>query len=114
MEALIYFAIWAGLIFVMMRFGCGAHIMGKGLGDAQTRAGPRDPDGAQLRWVPPARDTDPVCGRGLATEKAKPSVYAGHVYYFCSRDCREIFEAAPDQYVGTGEDTPKNLEHSHA
>ncbi|MCK9994604.1 MAG: hypothetical protein Dbin4_03124 [Alphaproteobacteria bacterium] len=30
MNSLLYFALWAGLIFVMMRFGCGAHIMGHG------------------------------------------------------------------------------------
>ena len=26
MEALLYLALWGGLIFLMMRFGCGAHV----------------------------------------------------------------------------------------
>ena len=30
MEALVYFAVWAGLIVVMIRFGCGAHVLGHG------------------------------------------------------------------------------------
>ena len=30
MEALLYFAVWAAFIFLMMRFGCGAHVMGHG------------------------------------------------------------------------------------
>lgn len=28
MHTLMYFLIWGALIFVMMRFGCGAHVMG--------------------------------------------------------------------------------------
>lgn len=30
MEAVVYFILWAGLFFVMMRYGCGAHVMGHG------------------------------------------------------------------------------------
>jgi YHS domain-containing protein len=113
-EALLYFALWAGIIFLMMRFGCGAHVMGHG----DRRADGKSIDGASgsgdLRWVPPAKDIDPVCGKTVSTDKAKPSVYDGRVYYFCSRECRELFEAAPDLYVGDGETGPTKLEHSHA
>ena len=28
MSTLVYFLIWGGFFFVMMRFGCGSHIMG--------------------------------------------------------------------------------------
>jgi YHS domain-containing protein len=115
MEALLYFAVWAGLIFLMMRFGCGAHVMGHGHGNgkAQNKSGKAgDPE---LRWVPPKKDTDPVCGKTVATDKAKPSVHDGNVYYFCSRECREVFEAAPGQYIeGRDNDaTARELEHSH-
>lgn len=112
MEALLYFALWAGLIFLMMRFGCGAHIMGHG--DGHARNTPGTADGPEVRWVPPKKDTDPVCGKTVTTEKAKPSVYDGNVYYFCSRDCREVFEAAPDLYIGAGNPDQAKLEHSHA
>ena len=37
MEALVYFAVWAALIFVMMRFGCGAHVLGHGHHHAHRR-----------------------------------------------------------------------------
>ena len=30
MQTLIYFLVWGIFIFVMMRFGCGSHIMGRG------------------------------------------------------------------------------------
>ena len=42
---------------------------------------------------------DPVCGALVRTDRAKPSLHDGRIYYFCSRDCREIFEAAPDLYL---------------
>ena len=112
MEALLYFALWAGVIFLMMRFGCGAHVMGHGHG-RKSQSEPGNVDNAALRWVPPKRDVDPVCGKTVATDKAKPSVYAGSVYYFCSRECREVFEAAPDQYLD-GNSNPPRLEHFHA
>jgi len=136
MEALLYFVIWGALIFFMMRFGCGAHIMGHNASSAgpegpgvngegaggQRRIGDAAATHGTLRWVPPETDTDPVCGKTISTEKARPSVHAGNVYYFCTRECREVFEAAPDLYVGDGADggtgagggDSRKLEHSNA
>lgn len=94
MSALLWFLIWAVLILLMMRYGCGAHVMGHGHG--KTGKGP----GENLRWEPPESDTDPVCGKTVKSAGAKPSVYDGLVYYFCSRECRELFEAAPELYAG--------------
>jgi YHS domain-containing protein len=116
MSALLHFLIWAALIFLMMRFGCGAHVTGHGPGDAQSDGtDSRDRSGMdQLRWVPPAKDTDPVCDKTINTDGAKSSVHDGTVYYFCSRDCREVFEAAPRQYVGSNANTRQSqLEHSY-
>jgi len=50
---------------------------------------------------PTTKNTDPICGNPVSIERAKPSVYEGGIYYFCSRECREIFEAAPNMYVST-------------
>ena len=67
-----------------------------------------------MRWIPPAKDVDPVCGKTVSTHGAKPSVSDGSVYYFCSRECREIFETAPEQYVGPHAKGPQpQLENSH-
>ena len=114
MEALIYFAFWAGLIFLMMRFGCGAHVLGHGSrsGHGGDRARPENDD--TLRWVPPERDVDPVCGKVVTTERAKPSVHDGHVHYFCSRECREAFESAPELYVGPPGAPQRQIGGSHA
>ncbi|MDA1098589.1 MAG: YHS domain-containing protein [Proteobacteria bacterium] len=114
MGTLLYFAMWAGLIFLMMRFGCGAHIMGHGHGNKHAKTGPGNADDPGLRWVPPKQDIDPVCGKTVTTDKAKPSVYAGNVYYFCARECREVFEAAPNLYLDGDHPDQKKLEHSHA
>jgi YHS domain-containing protein len=114
MEALIYFALWAGFIFLMMRFGCGAHVLGHG--GHNGHGGDRAESGRDdtLRWVPPERDTDPVCGKAVATDKAKPSVHEGHVHYFCSRECREVFESAPELYVGASGAPQRRIGGSHA
>ncbi len=114
MEALIYFIFWAGFIFLMMRFGCGAHIMGHGPGKNSSKNEPGNLNAQEFSWVPPETDIDPVCKKSIATKDAKSSVYGGSVYYFCSRDCREVFEAAPDLYVGTAGAGQQELELTNA
>lgn len=116
MNALFYFLVWAVIILVMMRFGCGAHVLGHSHGKAKHGdGGPKEQEGAAvLRWIPPAKDRDPVCGKTVRTSAAKPSVHDGSVYYFCSRDCREIFEAAPEQYLEPRAETLQpQLENRH-
>ena len=58
-------------------------------------------------------DVDPVCGKTVRTDRAKPSVFAGTVYYFCSRECRERFEAAPELYVPGAVDGAPAREEDH-
>lgn len=114
MQALLYFAVWAGVLFLMMRFGCGPHAAGHG--HNHSAGGHRDSrhDAEQPLWVPPETDADPVCGKTVRTEIAKPSVHAGRVFYFCSRECRERFEAAPDLYIGAkAMEPPQEKEHAH-
>ena len=95
MQTVLYLLLWAGLFFVMMRFGCGAHIMGHGgHGHRGSHEGSRD------RLQEPAIAIDPVCGMTAATPGAKSSIYRGKAYYFCSTPCREKFEAAPQQFLG--------------
>lgn len=109
MNALIYFLIWAVLIFLFMRFGCGAHVAGHGHGRSKHGGAAQGGQGPSetLRWIPPESGVDPVCGKSVSTEGAKLSVHDGMVYYFCSRNCRDIFEAAPKQYVGSKPTIPR-------
>jgi YHS domain-containing protein len=114
MESLLYFALFAGLFFLMMRFGCGSHIMGHGHSQHSAHGNDASREQDRPRWVPPERDTDPVCGMTVETDKAKSAVHDGTVYYFCSSDCRDRFEASPQRYVGakTAPES-KQMEHSH-
>ena len=113
METLLYFLLWGGLIFLMMRFGCGAHVMGHGHGQHNGHGKDEQSDQTQLRWVPPDTDIDPVCGKTVHPKQAKSAVHDGTVYYFCSNECRERFEAAPQVYVGRNALQQSHTEHSH-
>ena len=95
---ILYFLLLAGLFVVMMRFGCGAHVMGHSHHHDETGSNDHAGD-SNARWVPPDRAVDPVCSMTVQTAGAKSAVHDGHVYYFCSQDCRAKFEATPSSYV---------------
>ena len=89
------------LFLISLGFVGGYRYATRGLGSvAHPRLSP-EKEAAQdrLRWIAPAEDSDPVCGKSISTEHAKPGLHDGWVYYFCSQECREIFEAAPASYV---------------
>lgn len=49
--------------------------------------------------------TDPVCGAVIDAEDAVASQdYQGQTYFFCSDDCLEQFEVAPQDHVLVRED----------
>jgi Cu+-exporting ATPase len=47
---------------------------------------------------------DPVCGMEVdeRTTKDKAS-HEDTTYYFCSKDCKDEFEASPEDYIGDDE-----------
>lgn len=94
-ESVLYLLVLAALFFVMMRFGCGAHVMGHGHHRDGARAGASPGRGS----APPEKATDPVCGMTVETASAKSAVHEGRAYYFCSQGCREKFEANPAAYA---------------
>lgn len=110
MNSLIYFLIWGGLFFLMMRFGCGAHVMGHG----HAHSDGRDAPNSGALPPPPDKAVDPVCHMAVDTPKAKSAVYSGQVYYFCSQDCRAKFEGDPPTYAKAASEIPASREHQHA
>ncbi len=88
MDGLLTFLIFAGLIYLMMRFGCGAH-MAHGRG-ASRGAGRSDAD----------KHTDPVCGEVVPTNEGYGKMHADRLYRFCSRQCLDAFETEPERYIG--------------
>jgi len=114
MQTLIYFLIWGALIFLMMRFGCGAHVMGHGHSHGGSRAqGDGSSSGGNIRWIPPEKNVDPVCGMTVETAKAKSAIHEGHVYYFYSQDCRGKFESNPASYLKPATGASRVIEHHH-
>lgn len=87
MEGLISLLIFGGLFVLMMRFGCGAHMMHGG------HAGHKDH----------ADDTpshiDPVCGMKVNPEAGYGKIQEGKLIRFCSRKCLDKFEAEPARYA---------------
>ena len=107
----LYYLAWAGFFFVMMRFGCGSHVMGHG-----PHHGTSTPDQTPAsggRSAVPETAIDPVCGMMVQTASAKTAAYQGRIVYFCSQTCRDKFEAAPQTHmnaIGTGS---SQKEHRH-
>jgi len=106
--------LWVGIFFVLMRFGHFATGMKSDQMKSQNKNLQNNNSNHELVWTPPEKDIDPVCNKSVVTDTAKPSVHNGKVYYFCSRTCRERFEAAPDLYVGGQFANQQQMEQTHA
>lgn len=90
MDGWLSFLIFGALFFLMMRFGCGAH-MAHGR-DAR-------PDKASDR----SGDVDPVCGATVPNEVGYGKMQNGKLYRFCSRQCLDEFEKTPQAYIAGDE-----------
>lgn len=103
LKSLLWIVVWGGLFFLMMRYGCGAHIGGHG--------GHREREGADKGGAV----KDPVCGMSVEPLKAAAaSVHRGQTYYFCSTSCRDKFEQAPEKHLsGAAEARPQHGGHDH-
>lgn len=50
--------------------------------------------------------TDPVCGMQVdSSQAAGQAIHNGKAYFFCSEECRKMFEQNPEKYV---KDEPEN------
>lgn len=98
LKSLAWLAVWGGLFYVMMRYGCGTHMMGGHIKHRDT--GATAGDGVK----------DPVCGMTVDPNHAKAAaVHDGRTYFFCSTSCREKFEQAPTKFVTT---KPQEVQHA--
>ena len=99
--------LWGGLFFVLMRYGCGAHMMGG--------HGAHGGHGGQKGTMPDDEIKDPVCGMMVDPKNAAAAaVRDGTTHYFCSTSCRDKFEQAPEKYVrASAQGGIKNGGHHH-
>ncbi len=86
MEGLLSLLLFAALFFVMMRWGCGAHMAHGAGGHGHDHGGG-------------GGDTDPVCGMKVKADSGYAKVHAGTRYRFCSRNCLDKFDADPARYA---------------
>lgn len=96
-----------GFFFLMRRGGCGGGMNRHDHhdGDAQHSAEENKPAISAI---------DPVNNATLDTAVALTSVYRGKTYYFASAENRAIFEAKPEQYVGSDQsDAHQHKTHHH-
>ena len=89
MEGFFSFLLFAGLFYLMMRFGCGAHMM-------HGHQGAKDQDSS--------KHVDPVCGKDVPTNEGYGKMHEGNLYRFCSRKCLDTFDDEPQRYL------PKSIE----
>lgn len=87
MDGLLSLLLIAGVFFLMMRFGCGAHAAHGGHGGH----GGHDQSGSN--------HVDPVCGTEVDVKNGYGKMHNGKLYRFCSRDCLDVFELSPEKYA---------------
>jgi len=93
MGGLLSLLLFAGFFYLMMRFGCGAHMVHGGHGGHAGHEGHRPSGNAE------AQTKDPVCGMPVTTGQGYSEVYDGQEYRFCSRACLDKFDAIPSRYL---------------
>lgn len=88
MDGLLTFLIFAGAFYLMMRYGCGAHMV-----HGYDGRGGHSGHGAHEQSV------DPVCGMKVDIDQGYGKMYQGALYRFCSKGCLDKFDTDPGQYL---------------
>ena len=87
MEGLGSLIMFALFFYLMMRFGCGAHMV-------HGHGGHKD--------AGPGTFIDPVCGKEVEPDKGYGAMHAGNLYRFCSRKCLDQFDEQPVLFINKG------------
>ncbi len=90
MSGFVSLLLFAGFFYLMMRFGCGAHMVHGGHGDHNMGAG-GDMAGRMTK--------DPVCGMEVKPGQGYTEIHEGRDYRFCSRKCLDQFDTEPQRYA---------------
>jgi len=87
MEGLLSFLLFAIFFYLMMRFGCGAHMV-HGRHNNYGEHG-----GSDVKHI------DPVCGLQISPDEGYGKMHDGRLFRFCSRGCLDKFEAEPERFL---------------
>jgi len=106
MGTVISILLFVGFFYLMMKFGCGAHVHGGGCGHGghhRQKTGERTPENITSENTASDVKTvtrDPVCGMDIEVGRAFRSLeYGSKTYYFCSKDCLSKFEERPEYFA---------------
>lgn len=101
MGSLLSILLFAAFFYLMMKYGCGAHVHGGGCGHKgherhNTNGETKSRDGEALKTT----GRDPVCGKDIEIAQAVRSIrYGRSTYYFCSKDCIRKFRERPEYFA---------------
>jgi YHS domain-containing protein len=91
MRGLLPFLLYGAFFYLMMRYGCGAHMVHGHGGHGHAGRGTSEPGEDSSK--------DPVCGMQVGPGQGYSKNQEGHVFHFCSRKCLDKFEAEPQRYA---------------
>lgn len=83
--------LFGALFYVLMRYGCGAHMVHGSQGAHQAGRG--------VSAVAGDSGNDPVCGMTVEPGHGYAENREGREYHFCSRKCLDKFDAEPQHYI---------------
>ena len=86
MDRLLSFLVFAVFFYVMMRFGCGAHMV-----HGHEHEGHQGADDGSVK--------DPVCGMPVVPGQGFSKYHEGKTLRFCSKQCLDKFESEPRRYA---------------
>ena len=92
MNGLVSLLLFAGFFYLIMRFGCGAHMVH---GDHSGHAGHGTDTVQGMGGVA----KDPVCGMDVQSSTGYAEVHEGREYRFCSKEHLDQFDANPARYI---------------
>jgi len=90
MDRLLSFLLFAAFFYLMMRFGCGAHMVHGSHGGHEHEGHQGEGEGSSK---------DPVCGMPVGAGQGYSKYHDGKTLRFCSRQCLDKFEAEPRRYA---------------
>ena len=108
-DTIVSLGLFAAALFLMVRFGCGRHMMG--YAGSHAHAGAHGGGGASP--LAAGKHVDPVCGMTVDRSSASSAVFQGKTYYFCSDSCRKKFAASPAAYAAKAVAPPRDAGRRH-
>ena len=90
MQGLLSLLLFAAFFYLMMRFGCGAHMVHGSHG------------GHEGHGIPTGTTTDPVCGMEVQPGQGYAKMHEGREFRFCSRQGLDKFDLEPQRYAKGG------------